>query len=206
MQRIITIVFLMIAALSPFHAQQNEDFKLVKNYYNYQRELLNTGFKKKFDSEKETSKKLEIKKDFQMFMTKMDSIENVALLGALIKTKNLETLKNINQPSSKNDKELTKDSSIASYPGGMNALREKVSELVYSDSVLADYPIIKTLVRFTVEQDGSITHVKATGENPSFNRQAEIALYLLPEKFSPSYSNGMPVKSYYNLPLSINFK
>ena len=85
-------MFLLFCTLQ---AQQNEDFKMVKGYYNSQRHLLNNEFKKKFDLESETSKKLEIKKDFQLFMMKMDSLENVALLGALIKTKNLEALNNL---------------------------------------------------------------------------------------------------------------
>lgn len=196
-------MFLLFCTLQ---AQQNEDFKMVKGYYNSQRHLLNNEFKKKFDLESETSKKLEIKKDFQLFMMKMDSLENVALLGALIKTKNLEALNNLKKTPKTLKENNGSESKPATYPGGVNNLREKVSNLIYSDSVLADYPIIKTSVRFTVERDGSVTNVTAFGENPSFNRQAEIAMYLLPEKFSPEYHNGIAVRSRFNLPITISFK
>jgi hypothetical protein len=34
-----------------------------------------------------------------------------------------------------------------------------------------------------VDENGSITDIKAEGENISFNKQAEIAMYLISEKF-----------------------
>ena len=35
-----------------------------------------------------------------------------------------------------------------------------------------------------VDENGSITDIKAEGENISFNKQAEIAMYLISEKFT----------------------
>jgi len=45
-------------------SQQKEEFRLVKNYYNQHRTMLNKEFKKKFDAESNTVKKTEIKGDF----------------------------------------------------------------------------------------------------------------------------------------------
>ena len=77
-------------------SQQTEEFKAVKNYYNQHRNMLNLEFKKKFDAEKNNLIKTAIKKDFLFFMKKMDSIENTALVGALLKVRNTEDLSRLN--------------------------------------------------------------------------------------------------------------
>ncbi len=56
--------------------------------------MLNTEFKKKFDAETNTFRKASIKGDF-LFYEKMDSIENTALIGALLKVRNLEDLQSL---------------------------------------------------------------------------------------------------------------
>ncbi|WP_262150447.1 hypothetical protein [Chryseobacterium foetidum] len=189
-------------------SQQTEDFRAVKMYYNQHRSMLNQEFKKKFDKEQNNFVKISIKKDFQLFMRKMDSIENVALIGVLLKTKNLEDLERFNSVKSQiqNRKDVAQTiDKDADYPGGINALRQEVANLFYSDGVYTDVKDLKTHVDFIVEKDGSISHVKAEGENFTFNRQAEIALYSVAEKFSPLYINGIPVRSRFKLPLSLKF-
>ena len=71
-------------------AQQAEEFRNVKNYYNKYRAMLNKEFQKKFEAEKNDINKNVIRNDFVFFMKKMDSVENVALITALLKTKNIE--------------------------------------------------------------------------------------------------------------------
>ncbi|RMZ61219.1 hypothetical protein D1632_02945 [Chryseobacterium nematophagum] len=155
-------------------------------------------------------KKDAIKKDFILFMRKMDSIENTALIGALLKVKNIEdlnTLQNKNIITKNTDDKVpyTTDKS-ADYPGGVDALRKEVAHLFYGGSVYSETPNIKTNVKFIVEKDGSISNVKAEGENFTFNRQAEIAIYSISEKFSPAVINGTPVRYRFNLPLTFSFK
>ena len=84
-------------------SQQLEEFKNVKNYYNHHRVLLNNEFKKKYENEPNILSKDGIKRDFVFFMKKMDSIENVALIGALLKVKNLEDLSKIQSRNLKID-------------------------------------------------------------------------------------------------------
>jgi len=57
-----------------------------------------------------------------------------------------------------------------------------------------------------VEPDGSVSSVRADGTNPIFNRQAEIAVYMLPEKFSPALVNGKPVRYNFSIPLAMKFE
>ena len=141
-------------------------------------------------------------------MVKLDSIQNTAFIGTLIKVKNREDLEKItvkNLPElhlNPKKEDLNKE---AQYPGGFETLRKQVADLFYTDSVLPDQKLLKTNVVFVVERDGSIGNVHAEGENFTFNRQAEIAMYLLPEKFSPAIINGTAVRYRFRLPLSMNF-
>lgn len=201
-------LYLLFILISTFcFSQQTEEFKMVKNYYNQHRTMLNTEFKKKFDAEKNPLHKAAVKNDFLFFMKKMDSIENVALIAALLKVKNLEDLKKINSktilsPQQDFPKLIEK---TADYPGGINALRKEVAQLFYGDGVFSETGNLKTNVAFIVEKDGTISNVKAEGDNFTFNRQAEIALYSVSEKFSPAYTNGNPVRYRFRLPLVLNF-
>ncbi|SFT55061.1 hypothetical protein SAMN05421857_1521 [Chryseobacterium formosense] len=182
---------------------------MVKHYYNQHRTSLNNEFKKKFDAESNPLYKSAVKNDFLFFMKKMDSIENVALIAALLKVKNLEDVKRLkpaqtnNQQSAEFSKTIDK---TADYPGGINALRKEIAQLFYGDGVYSESGNVKTNVGFIVEKDGTISNVKAEGDNFTFNRQAEIAVYSISEKFSPAYINGTPVRYKFRLPLALNFE
>ena len=192
------------------NAQQNEEFRMTKNYFDYQRFMLNNEFKKKFESEQNLDGKRLIKKDFSDFMVKLDSVQNTAFIATLIKVKNREDLERIaskktliDQTKNPEKRELNEE---AIYPGGFETLRKQVANLFYSDSVLPNQKLMKTNVVFVVEKDGSISSVHAEGDNFTFNRQAEIALYLLPERFSPAMINGTAVRYRFRLPLAMNFE
>lgn len=205
-KKLVYLMLLVCANLS--FAQQTDEFRSAKDYFDYQRFMLNNEFRKKFDSEKNIEQKIAIKRDFSEFMVKLDSIQNTAFIGTLIKVKNREDLEKItvkNLPElhlNPKKEDLNKE---AQYPGGFETLRKQVADLFYTDSVLPDQKLLKTNVVFVVERDGSIGNVHAEGENFTFNRQAEIAMYLLPEKFSPAIINGTAVRYRFRLPLSMNF-
>ncbi|MFS4471822.1 hypothetical protein [Chryseobacterium sp. T20] len=186
-----------------FLAQQKEEFRLVKSYYNQHRNMLNKEFKKKFDAESNTVKKAAIKGDFLFFMKKMDSIENNALIGALLKVRNLEDLQTIKNPRFTSSEKFSEAEKIADYPGGINSLRQEVANLLYVDGVYSEEKMIKTDVAFIVEKDGTVSNVHAQGNNFTFNRQAEIALYSLAEKFSPAILKGGPTIYHFRLPLTL---
>lgn len=186
-------------------SQQKEEFRLVKNYYNQHRNMLNKEFKKKFDAETNTFKKEAIKGDFVFFMKKMDSIENTALIGALLRVRNiedLEVLKTTKISQNLTDKPADVEK-IADYPGGINTLRQEVADLLYVDGVNSDLKTVKTDVVFVVEKDGSVSNVHAQGDNFTFNRQAEIALYSITEKFSPALVKGDPARFRFRIPLTL---
>ena len=204
------LILSFLFTLSFSFAQQNEEFKAVKNYYDYQRIMLNKEFKKKFDKEVRNADKISVQQDFLEFMVKLDSIQNNALVYALVRVKIREDLNRFKLPmqaASLSDNPLKTDlSSNANYPGGFNIMRQQIMELFYTDAILSNEKLMKTDLLFVIEKDGSISSVKAEGDNFTFNRQAEIALYLLPEKFSPAFINGTPIRYRFRLPLAMNFK
>ncbi|WP_228414581.1 hypothetical protein [Chryseobacterium sp. SNU WT5] len=207
-KKIATILFLGI--LTYCFGQQNDEFREVKKYFDYQKFILNKEFKKKFDEEVTEADKLNTKKDFQEFMIKLDSIQNSALVYALVKVKVREDLNNIRTNKSSitgSDFILKTDLSYnANYPGGFDSMRRQIADLFYNNAVLPDRNLIKTNLFFIVEKDGSISSVQADGDNFTFNRQAEIALYMLPEKFSPAVVKGTAVRYHFRLPLTMNFE
>ncbi|MDR6159209.1 hypothetical protein QF023_002725 [Chryseobacterium sp. SLBN-27] len=192
-------------------SQQTEDFRLVKQYYNQHRSMLGQEFKKKFDAETDNFHKASIRNDYLLFMQKMDSIENVALTAVLLKTKNLEDLGRLRiiktniAPEAPVPPTVITDKA-ADYPGGINELRKEVAGLFYLGGVYSEIKTIKTNVAFIVEKDGTITNVEALGDNFTFNRQAEIALYSVSQKFSPAIVNGNPVRYRFRLPLTMNIE
>lgn len=202
------VSFLLLFVVSFCGAQQAPEFKEVTQYFDYQRKMLNNEFKKRFDAESNAANKVAIQKDFQEFMLKLDSIQNNAFVNTLVKVKIREDLERLHfsEISEENNparKDLTRD---AYYAGGFGLLRQQISELFYTGAVLAHDKEVRTKLLFVVEKDGSISSVKAEGDNFTFNRQAEIALYLLPGKFAPAYLQGSAVRYRFSLPLTINFE
>ena len=205
-KKLFSIFSLFVFTIS--FAQQTEEFKMVKNYYDYQRTMLNREFKKRFDREANNVNKMAVQNDFQEFMLKLDSIQNNAMVNALVTVKIREDLSRLqNQTLTSNQNPIKSQlSSNANYPGGFNLMRQQIIDLFYTDAVLTDHKMMKADLLFVVEKDGSVSSVKAEGDNFSFNKQAEIAVYLLPEKFSPAFINGTPIRYQFRLPVAMDFK
>ena len=195
--------FLILGRLLP--AQQAEEFRIIKDYFDNQESLIKSGFAKKYKTLSTDSSKVEIRKQYTEFMSKLDSIRNVAYLGALIKVKNREDLHLITKTS----QNFTQNKNIESkpeFPNGLNSLRDKVANLFYSDCLQAEKKEVSTMLSFVVEEDGSITDIRAFGDDTNLNKQAEIALYLLPEKFTkPATVNGNAVRYSFQMPLVVKF-
>ena len=208
-KKLLYLIFLF--SIQFLFAQQNDEFKTVKEYYDVQRNRLVDAFKYEIQKQQDIPTLNSMEKDFSEFMMKLDSIQNVALLSALIKVKNREDLAFISNQKKENSTISTSEKvSIteipAEYPGGMNELRKQVSQIFYFDALLPDVSKISTNIHFIVEKDRTISAVRANGDNFVFNRQAEIAVYLLPEKFTPAFLNGEKVRYSFRVPLTMNFE
>ena len=195
----------LLALCNFVYAQQNTEFKEIKDYFDSQKSLLKTEFQKKYLAETNPLKKDKIKADYKDFVQKIDSVKNVAYLGALIRVKNTEDLKKVvHHPEVKMDNQEVEK---PEFPNGINSLREKVAELFYADGICCDDKELNTILKFVVEKDGSISEITAEGETPSFNKQAEIALYLLSDKFQkPGTVNGNAVRYVFRMPIRMRLE
>jgi len=204
MKTFLLFFFLFLGKLLP--AQQAEEFKIIKDYFDNQESMLKSGFAKKYETLTDASSKEEIRKQYCEFMSKLDSIRNVAYLGALIKVKNREDLNFITKNNTLLTDDKTKIESKPEFPNGLNSLREKVANLFYSEGLKADKKELSTVLSFVVEKDGTISDIRASGDDANLNKQAEIALYLLQEKFAkPATINGIAVRYSFKLPLVVKF-
>lgn len=205
MKTFLLFFFLFLGKLLP--AQQAEEFKIIKDYFDNQESLLKSGFAKKYETLTDATSKEEIRKQYCEFISKLDSIRNISYLGALIKVKNREELSLITKErlASSEDHKVAIESK-PEFPNGLNSLREKVANLFYSEGLKADKKELSTILSFVVEKDGTISDIRASGDDANLNKQAEIALYLLPEKFTkPAIINGNAVRYSFKLPLVVKF-
>lgn len=60
-------------------------------------------------------------------------------------------------------------------------------------------------ITFIVERDGSVSTIKASGDDESFNTEALIAVSKIEEKWIPAEINGQKVRSRYRVPLNITY-
>lgn len=203
------LFFLSFVGLS---AQANLEFREIKNKFDAHRTLLGNEFDKKLRENNDPIRKSFIDSQKILFLKKLDSIENSAFLATLVKVKTIEDLSKITPKDRRiNDQQVVdknkKGETAAEYPGGFNQLRQEVSNILYTENIMpVDSNILKTHVAFIVERDGSISSVRAEGNNETFNRQAMIAMYLVKDKFLPAFINGVSVRSHYKMPLTLNFE
>lgn len=202
MRRLIHIVLFFLAV--PFFAQQNTEFEQVKNYFSQHRMMIEKEFQNRTSRTSQMYNRTLLSQDRKIFLQKLDSLENSAYQYALLTVRNREDLGRIRQHSDTMRTELKSISEKALYPGGFENLRHQIAGLLYTDAFTSEFQSSKADVFFTVEPDGSITYVHAEGVNPNFNKQAEIAIYRLPEKFTPAVKDGVAVRYKYRIPVTFS--
>lgn len=104
-----------------------------------------------------------------------------------------------NSPSTKVDIE-------AEFNGGINAFRNKVVQNFDTNSFDGTGDLMKTMVTFIVEKDGTISAIKAEGADSKFNREAENTVKNIKGKWNPAKLNGQNVRSYFKFPISMQFE
>lgn len=95
----------------------------------------------------------------------------------------------------------------ADFLGGINAFRNKVNENFDTSSVESESgEVIKGIITFVVETDGTISNVKVNGANADFNKEAEKTIKKIKGKWNPAKLQGEKVRSYFRLPISMQFE
>ncbi|MRN02378.1 energy transducer TonB [Riemerella anatipestifer] len=90
--------------------------------------------------------------------------------------------------------------------GGLNGFRSAFQESFDTSVMEGDEGTLKAEVTFVVERDGSLSQVKVTGSNSTFNREAERAVKSIRKKWTPGKVNREPVRSRFRMPVAMNFE
>ncbi|MGO4708855.1 energy transducer TonB [Chryseobacterium sp. 2TAF14] len=93
----------------------------------------------------------------------------------------------------------------AEFPGGINVFRQKFAKNFKEKNVISKGRE-KCELTFVIERDGSLTDIKASGTNESFNKEAIRAVSKIKGKWSPATINGQKVRYRFRVPLNINFE
>jgi protein TonB len=109
---------------------------------------------------------------------------------------------NVKGTTELNDLNITKQ---ADFPGGINTFRKVFLEKFRLKKVIADKGLISCELVFVVEKDGSISNIKASGENESFNKETERTVSKIKRKWIPGEHNGQVVRSRFKVPLKVSF-
>lgn len=94
----------------------------------------------------------------------------------------------------------------AKYKGGINSFREKMASNFDTSGFEGSGDMLKAVVTFVVERDGSISNIKANGNDVTFNKEAERAIRSIRGQWEPAKVNGETVRSRFSLPVSMKFE
>ena len=111
-------------------------------------------------------------------------------------------------PAKPNPNEIVKNVDVeADFIGGVNAFRTKVLQN-FDSSVVENETgeVVKAVVTFVVERDGTISNIKVSGANTDFNKEAEKTIKGIKGKWNPAKFQGENVRSYFRFPISMQFE
>lgn len=105
----------------------------------------------------------------------------------------------------KNGKVQLDDEKPATFPLGLTAFRNMISNNFRMRKVSSNTDIEYCEIMFIIDKEGSIVEVKALGLNPSFNKEAEASVLKIKQKWIPAEINGEKVRYRFKFPLTITF-
>lgn len=191
----------------PALAQQNQEFRDTKTYFDSQEEFIKKEFENQYSQLTNDLDRAMMKTEFLEFYQKFLDARNNAYVNALVAVKNREDLSCIIpvKDSAKIENNRLKSSipisRDAEYPDGIDVFRKFLVDNV-NFSADTTQPI-KATVTFIVETNGEISNAKAKSDYPELNKKIEIALYLLPKKFNPATIENRFVRTKFRMPLSL---
>ena len=95
----------------------------------------------------------------------------------------------------------------ADFSGGINVFRNKMVEDFNTSAVESETgEVIKGMITFIVETDGTISNIKVNGANADFNKEAERTIKKIKGTWNPAKLQGEKVRSYFRLPISMQFE
>ncbi|MFL9834088.1 energy transducer TonB [Chryseobacterium terrae] len=100
---------------------------------------------------------------------------------------------------------FSKVEKLAEFPGGINVFRQKFAKNFKEKNVISKGKE-KCELTFVIERDGTLTDIKASGTNESFNKEAIRAASKIKGKWNPATIDGQKVRCRFRVPLNINFE
>ena len=100
---------------------------------------------------------------------------------------------------------VTKPDVDAKFPGGIDAFRNQVGRYFDQRSFDGTGDLMKTTVTFVVEKDGTISNIKATGNDAYFNKEAIKTVNMIKGKWIPAKVNGKNVRYAFKMPIAMQF-
>ncbi|WP_048505153.1 energy transducer TonB [Chryseobacterium angstadtii] len=91
----------------------------------------------------------------------------------------------------------------AEFPGGMDALRRHISSQ-FDSSKINDSGVFKSVTKFLIHTDGSMSSISTTGNNPAMNKEMTRVIKAIKNKWKPATRDGQPVETWYTIPMTIN--
>ena len=133
-------------------------------------------------------------------------VTNPNIPAPIIKTPGEGIVPTPPQPKVPSD-EIIKDVDVeAAFIGGLDSFRNKIKENFDGTVMDGTEGVIKTMVTFIVERDGTITNIKADGPNRDFNAEAIRTIKSVKGKWNPAKLEGQNVRSYFRIPVSMKFE
>ena len=114
----------------------------------------------------------------------------------------------VKETTKPNPNDIIRDVDVeADFIGGVNAFRTKVLQN-FDSSVVENETgeVVKAVVTFVVERDGTISNIKVSGANTDFNKEAEKTIKGIKGKWNPAKFQGENVRSYFRFPISMQFE
>ncbi len=114
----------------------------------------------------------------------------------------------VKETTKPNPNDIIRDVDVeADFIGGVNAFRTKVLQN-FDSSVIENETgeVVKAVVTFVVERDGTISNIKVSGANTDFNKEAEKTIKGIKGKWNPAKFQGENVRSYFRFPISMQFE
>lgn len=92
----------------------------------------------------------------------------------------------------------------AEYPGGINAFRKVISKELDASKILGR-GLVTSETTFIIDQEGRLSDFKSTG-NASLAAEMERVLSTMNKRWIPGKIDGQPVRTYYRIPMKMNFE
>lgn len=99
---------------------------------------------------------------------------------------------------------IDKVDTMPEYPGGINEFRNLISKKFNTAILSKINGTVKSQVKFSIDIDGSIKSVTATGDSQILNKEMERVINSIKKKWKPAMYNNQPVKYWFTIPFTMN--